>query len=238
MANKLGVEELEAAYSGGHRLYELCGITLTLGTGLWLFSRLLTGDALPVWWYPLALVLGMLAADFVSGVVHWGFDTWGGLDTPVVGKLAIRAFRQHHLDPSAMLAHDFVETNGHNITLAFTLTTLGLWLVPAAQASPGARFTGLFLVSMTVFVSLTSQIHKWAHTPRPPRVVRMLQRAGVLLSAEHHVAHHASPFVRNYCTTTGWVDHLFTQLRFFHHVESAIEFVSGVPPRRDDDSAR
>jgi ubiquitin-conjugating enzyme E2 variant len=175
----------------------------------------------------------MLAADLVSGLVHWAFDTWGAVDTPVLGRLAIRTFREHHVDQKAITRHDFVETNGHNIALSCVMSTLGLLFL---MGTPGllATFGAMWALCTGMFVASTSQIHKWAHMDTPPRFIHLLQRARLLICAEHHAKHHAPPYDRNYCITVGWMNEPLRYVRFFETLEAIITWATGWVPREDD----
>jgi ubiquitin-conjugating enzyme E2 variant len=81
----------------------------------------------------------------------------------------------------------------------------------------------------------TSQIHKWAHDPRPPRLARWLQRAGLILSPARHSRHHRFPFAGHYCITTGWCNPLLERLGFWKALERLVARLTGLKPRDDVD---
>ena len=80
----------------------------------------------------------------------------------------------------------------------------------------------------------TNQIHQWAHTPSPPRAVRLLQDCGVLLGRVAHSAHHDRPYNGHYCITTGWCNRPLQAIEFFRRMELAITAVTRAVPRHDD----
>ena len=227
--------ELAAGYTAQHRTYEICGIIVAMATGSWLLARVLESPPLSGWWMPLAALVGILLSDFISGFVHWLFDTWGSLDTPIFGRLAIRTFRHHHVDQKAITTHDFVETNGHNISLTTIYSISGLLVLASDEPVTLFRvFVCMSLLCATFFTAFTSQIHKWAHQDKPSRVVALLQRARLVLSPDHHAKHHSAPFNRNYCITVGWMNGPLRAIRFFETLERTITVITGVVPREDD----
>ena len=37
----------------------------------------------------IAALCGIITADLSSGIVHWGADTWGSVELPIIGKVRI-----------------------------------------------------------------------------------------------------------------------------------------------------
>jgi ubiquitin-conjugating enzyme E2 variant len=227
--------ELEAGYTAQQRTYEICGILVAITSCGWVVTRLVHSPSLSGWYMPLAALVGILLSDFISGFVHWMFDTWGGVDTPVVGRLAIRTFRHHHVDQKAITRHDFIETNGHNIALTIIYSTVSLLVLRNAEDVD--LFDVFFCSSLiwaTLFTAFTSQIHKWAHEDKRSGIVALLQRTRIILAPEHHAKHHSAPYNRNYCITVGWMNGPLRTIRFFDTLERTISAVTGVLPREDD----
>ncbi|MSQ84896.1 MAG: kua-ubiquitin conjugating enzyme hybrid localization domain protein [Myxococcales bacterium] len=179
-----------------------------------------------------AVLVGFVAADFMSGLVHWAFDRYGSVDTPLFGPNFILPFREHHTDPKGITYHDFVETNGNNCIVTVPI------LAGAASIDPSwgafAVFTSCFLGAMCLFVFGTNQFHKWAHQDDPPHWVQALQRWRLILDTPGHDIHHKAPFETYYCITTGWLNPLLAKIRFFELMETTIFRLTGVRGGVDD----
>jgi hypothetical protein len=222
-------------YSAWHRRADLLAIALFGAAAAWNLARLGAGwgESQPLWLLAVAAMAAWLAVDLLSGVVHWAFDTWGSVHTPLVGARFIRPFREHHWDPHAMTRHDFVETNGSSCLAALVL--LGV-----AAALPADSRAWVLAHAIFVFVALgvvvTNQCHKWAHLPlaEVPRPVRLAQRLRLILRPEDHLRHHVRPFDSHYCTAAGWLNRPLAAIGFFRALERAIIALTRSCAREDD----
>ncbi len=178
-------------------------------------------------------VLGFVTADFVSGVVHWLFDTWFARTTPVLGKTFVTPFRVHHEDPLDITRHGFVATNGHNCLVSVPVLGLAL-LLPSGPEAPLASAALIFVLALCLGVFATNQFHKWAHSAQLPPGVAWLQARGFILGREHHEVHHTAPHTGNYCITTGWLNKPLEAVGFFRRLERLITAVTGLPPREEE----
>jgi len=228
---------LAGLYSRGKRVQETACVTACLL--LMAVNLLLLVRRLP-WVAPAgvaaALVAGILTADFAGGFVHWAADTWGSVDIPVFGKHFIRPFREHHIDPTSITRHDFIETNGDNFMLSIPFLAYLLHaLSTAPEPSPAAYTAYVYLYAAAVFVALTNQAHKWSHTYFGlPAWVAFLQDMHLLLPRRHHRVHHVSPHETYYCITTGWLNYPLEAVRFWPRAEQVVSALTGATPRLDD----
>lgn len=232
--DRLYSRKLEAENVGSHRSYahvalEYSGIVLLLGWSSWIatsiLERLLSNDmtlitTCGIW---VTMLLGVTAADFVSGFIHWAIDNWGESDTPVLGPIFFYHFHFHHAHPSAIAMDGFAETNGNA-----ALTSLPfVWI--AASSLPRC-LPACFWLSFAVSSGFANQTHAWAHMNKPPKLAQLLQNLGLVIGRRQHQIHHIRPHDRNYCILTGWMNGPLTSVRFFEAIESIIVRLTGATP--------
>lgn len=186
------------------------------------FSFLRLAGQHRLWLVVFALPLGLIAGDFISGLVHWLADTYGSERTPLVGASFIKWFRLHHVYPKDICTHDFITTNGNTCIPAAPLVGFCLPLIWDEDASVTRVFVVLTTVLMTGATVATNQFHKWAHADAPPLIARLLQSARLILPPAHHARHHAAPFRAHYCITNGWLNPLLDRLKFFATLEGVL----------------
>lgn len=211
-------------------LYSVAIVLAVVLAGVYLSGLTLLVERASLGALVMGLVLGVLSADLVTALVHWACDTWGCEETRWFGPGLIRAFREHHREPEAMLRHDWIEVNGEaglGASVAFLVFGPLAWeLIRADQL-----FWYVFLWALIGFASLANQLHKWAHVDNPPPVLRRLQKMGFVLSHERHARHHRAPHTTGYCISTGWLNGFLDTTRFWRALELLVTFATGAQAR-------
>ncbi len=193
-------------YSCWQRMLEYLAIGVFAVLSLWAFVRL--SQAAGYYFLLIAVpaaILAWLLVDLMSGFMHFALDSWGSVQTPIVGKAFIRPFREHHVRPQEMTQHDFVELNG-----ASSLVCLPI--LAGVITMPHTSVTWMALQAVLLFMALggivTNNCHKWAHTELAdiPVVVRWAQMRRLILCPEHHKRHHTPPFNSHFCMASGWLN--------------------------------
>lgn len=164
-------------------------------------------------------VIGCLWADGWSGLVHWGLDTWGTIDTPIFGNV-IQFFRSHHEFPRDMCKVDWMRVNYQNcfVGMLSVAMTSSLWPNMPVTSAIGCFHLGL-----------TNQYHAWSHElPADlPTIVRLAQKSWLILPREHHAYHHRGTHTTHYCITIGWLDPVFDSINFWRNAEFIISKITG-----------
>ncbi|KAL4235148.1 Plasmanylethanolamine desaturase 1 [Mactra antiquata] len=232
-----GAKELASQYTAGKRLQETVCVVLTIGLILYNCLQLILHFHVENWLVIFgAALLGIVTADFFSGVVHWGADSYGSVEG-IIGKSFIRPFREHHIDPTSITRHDFIETNGDNFAVVLIpLLNMAYKFTTYSDEDIHKEYNWqMFIFLLAIFVSLTNQFHKWSHTYFGlPKWITTLQDLHIILPRKHHRIHHVAPHDTYFCITTGWLNLPMEKVGFWTKVEALIEYFTGHKPRVDD----
>lgn len=231
-------KQLAQLYSREKRIQEVIGLTLCVIVMIIdLYFLLIHFNSSHLLFVTVAALAGICSADFVSGVVHWGADTWGTVEFPILGAALLRPFREHHIDPTSICRHDFIETNADCFTVCAPVigySVFKFFTYSPEQIAATYNFE-MYLFFLACFVTMTNEFHKWSHTYFGlPRWITTLQDYHVILPRIHHRQHHVSPHEINYCITTGWLNRPLEAINFWRNSEYVITKLTGAIPRSDD----
>jgi ubiquitin-conjugating enzyme E2 variant len=223
------------SYSKIDVLFHSAGVLLnascTIAALVWLFAN--WRQHLPAWhFFLLATVVGIFVGDFITGLLHWAFDTWFSEKTSVLSRMVIMV-REHHVYPDRLFQYSFHHHAGPLSWMAFFFTAPVFFLaiyVPSAL-SQYAVWTGILVSFEIVFMF---EFHKFGHRMHPFKVTRGLQRLRLLLSPEHHLRHHSGNHDRNYCLINGVADDVCGNAFVWRGLERIISSLTGAVPQSSD----
>jgi ubiquitin-conjugating enzyme E2 variant len=209
---------------------------LALGTAVSIFAQHLQAALHPtlIVILLLAFVVGTFAADLVTGLLHWAFDTWFSPHNGIFRRM-VAIVRDHHVRPHGIFSFRF----GTDMGVLSWFGAIGafvLLLVTQPLASSDSLVCG-FSFSAIVFsvnVSLMYEHHKWGHRRERGPIARIAQRLGLLLSPDHHLQHHRGTHDSHYCLVNGMADRTLGSVGLFRGLERVITAMTGVVPRADD----
>jgi ubiquitin-conjugating enzyme E2 variant len=168
------------------------------------------------------IVACVLAADFLTGLVHWWEDTYGLPTWPVLGQLVIEPNLEHHRKPGLMGSmNTFFDRWWQSAVLAGGVCLLA-WL---------AGVLTWHLVTIGCLASLGNEVHAWSHRGGQGWLVKLLQDAAIVQSPAQHARHHRPPFDRYYCTLTNLTNAVLERIEFWRGLEAAIG-IAGIRPKR------
>lgn len=184
---------------------------------------------------PAGLALGTFGADFVSGLLHWAFDTWFDETIEPLRRM-VYMVREHHMRPARVLRYRLRDEAG--ILSWFAVALAGPIYISSHRAPdpPTGGEYGRVLAAFTMAneLVLMLEFHKWGHRARRGRLPRVLQRCRLLLSPDVHLVHHSGNHDQNYCLITGVADRTISRLGAFRGLEWAVTACTRVAPRTND----
>ena len=184
------------------------------------------------WPYIVAgILVGYLTADFASGLVHWGMDTW--FDQAVFGR-AVAIAREHHTHPQHILAYGFLEHATLGSAPSAVFIGLAVLLTAGCAISPLSYFFVIIWLITSTCLFFGTSFHNLGHRRPRSAFIRVAQKMHLIISPEHHWVHHRDDQVIRYCVINGWANYLCDRLHVWRRLEWLVRTLTGAVPRRDD----
>lgn len=176
-----------------------------------------------------SVAAGILAADFLTAVVHWVEDTYLPYSTSdtMLGKIA-RDNEMHHFVPYAIT----VESWWSNVRVSLQLLA-GVALALVVAAPKWASRHRVFLLVTAAIMGITNLAHRFQHERdcARPAVVTRLQRLGILCSREQHAVHHRDSN-SNYGVLLGFTNPIYDGLGIWRFLEGVLRLIGLSPVRK------
>ncbi|MFJ1269190.1 fatty acid desaturase CarF family protein [Legionella lytica] len=174
-------------YKSFERLVSFLVISLQAMT---LFNLIDTYESTSCFYLILVLIVAYIATDFINGLVHMYMDNNTYYNSAAGPYIA--AFHLHHAK--------FFYTVRHPLRVYFDESGTKFWLLTYLLVLVGVQFSvhlSVFLntglVAFGIFSSIAELSHYWCHNAtKKNRLILWLQNHHILLSKEHHKAHHCS----------------------------------------------
>ena len=154
----------------------------------------------------------IIVIDFLSGFVHWFFDTQVEPSDKALGRIAID-FLDHHVRPGRTAEVGFfLSAYRPALLVTLPLVTLVSFLPMPVMAAASVFWLGFFSM-------LVPQTHKEAHLHKNHAITRGLQKSRLILHPASHHRHHADNSL-SFCVFTGWLNPVLDRMRFWRAMEA------------------
>jgi ubiquitin-conjugating enzyme E2 variant len=187
----------------------------------------MSGTFIDVLWIAFQAIGIVLLVDVIAGAAHWAEDTFWTENSPIVGRLFIRASIVHHTQSgaNAFLNKHWAESS-RGLLVTAPLLLLAAW------------FIGILTWQIWLFVvvgACAQQVHRFSHTPtvRTPAFVRLLQRYHVIQRPAEHWNHHRGDGNTHYCVVTPYTNPLLDKIGLWRGLERVLVPIFGAPRRED-----
>jgi Kua-ubiquitin conjugating enzyme hybrid localisation domain. len=162
-------------------------------------------------WYVSQVFLLWIAADFITGIIHWWEDTYGNPNWPIIGKHVVEPNLVHHKQPAKLLEGSYWNRINTSFFAAMIIGGV-LWLF---------GWYSWQVVVCLLFCVQGNEIHAMSHRPDKVngKAILFLQKTGILQSKKMHRWHHKAPYETNFCIMSDFTNPVLNKIGFWRKLE-------------------